>query len=83
MATKVYCAAMDCEYNSDKGICTAKKIELSANSVMTVWDGRQEFNKCKTFQKSQEAIEIETIVAEMYTRWRENNECNGNERDQM
>lgn len=73
MATKVYCAAMDCEFNNDKGICTAKKIALSANSVMTVWDGRQEFNTCKTFQKSQAAIEMETKVTEMWMRWKEEN----------
>lgn len=59
MATKIYCAAMDCEFCNEKGVCTAKSIALSAASVMTVYDGRQEFNKCKTFQKSQHAIEIE------------------------
>ena len=73
MATKIYCAAMDCEFNNDKGVCTAKKIALSANSVMTVWEGRQNFNTCKTFQKSQEAIEIETKIAEIWTRWNGNN----------
>lgn len=73
MATKVYCAAMDCEFNSDKGVCTAKNITLSANSVVTVWEGRQEFNKCKTFQKSQMALDIEEKVAEYYKRWKENN----------
>ena len=66
---KVYCAAMDCEFNSDKGTCTAKSIALSANSVMTVWDGRQEFNKCKTYQKSEEAIRIESMLTEYFKKW--------------
>ena len=58
---KVICAAIDCEFNVD-GKCHAKTICLSANSVMTMWEGRQEFNKCKTFQKSQQAKQIEEQI---------------------
>lgn len=76
MATKIYCAATDCEFNGDKGICTAKKVALSWSSIMTLWDGRQQFNKCKTYQKSMDAIKIENMVAEMYANWREENKGN-------
>lgn len=48
----VYCAAMDCKFNGDDGKCHAKSIVLSANSIMTVWEGRQQFNKCKTYEES-------------------------------
>ena len=74
MATKIFCAAIDCKYNSDKYICTAKTISLSANSVLTVWDGRQEFNTCKTFEKSQFAKDIDEKLAEHYKRWKENHD---------
>ena len=60
MATKIYCAAIDCEYYRDKdGRCMAKEICLSDHSVMTAWNERQRFQKCKTYQKSQQAIELE------------------------
>lgn len=50
----VYCASVDCKYNGDKNRCTAKGISLSSHSVMTVWDGRQEFWKCKNYEMSEE-----------------------------
>lgn len=61
---KVYCAAMDCEFNGDDGKCHAKSIALSANSVMTVWEGRQEFNKRKTYQESQASKDIKAVLEE-------------------
>lgn len=54
----VYCAAMDCKFNGDDGKCHAKSIALSANSIMTVWEGRQQFNKCKTYEESDRFKEI-------------------------
>lgn len=64
MATKIYCAAVDCEFCNDKGVCTAKKVALSWNSVVTMNDGRQTFNTCRTFQKSEHAAAIEKEFAE-------------------
>lgn len=61
--TKVYCADTSCEFLNDKGVCTLKKIGLAWMSVHTVNDGRQEFNKCRMYQKSQRAIEIEEFFA--------------------
>lgn len=58
MATKIYCAAMDCKFCNDKGRCTAKEIFLSCHSVSTVWEGRQEYNRCKSYEVSDEAREI-------------------------
>ena len=58
----VYCAALECKYHSDTNRCTAKKIILSSHSVMTVWNGRQEFLKCRSYEMSDEAKRIfETI----------------------
>lgn len=59
MATKIYCAAIDCEYYRDDGRCTAKTVCLSDHSVMTVWEGRQRFQRCKTYQKSKQMAEME------------------------
>ena len=44
---KVWCADEGCMYNFDH-VCKAKVINLSWNSVVTLWDGRQEFHKCRT-----------------------------------
>lgn len=61
--TKVYCADIDCKFNKD-GICKQNKIALAWNSVVTVHDGRQDYNKCKSHEKSQRAIEIEKFYEE-------------------
>ena len=70
---KVYCAAMDCEFNDDDGKCHAKDIALSDHSIQTLWEGRQRYQKCKTYQKSKDAIEIEEFiknaVAESKEKW--------------
>lgn len=58
MATKIYCASIDCKFCNEKGVCTAKNVELSWHSVMTVNEGRQYFNKCKAYELSEEAKEI-------------------------
>ena len=51
--TKVLCADVACKYHGDNDVCTARKIKLSWNSVMTTWEGRQEFHRCKTFEESE------------------------------
>lgn len=50
----VYCAALECKFHSDTNRCTAKRITLSSHSVMTLWNGRQEFWKCKQYEMSDE-----------------------------
>lgn len=59
MATEIYCAAIDCEYYREDGRCTAKTVCLSDHSIMTGWEGRQRFQRCKTYQKSKEMAEME------------------------
>ena len=59
MATKIYCAAIDCEYCREDGRCQSKTVCLSDHSIATVWDGRQRFQRCKTYQKSKEMAEME------------------------
>lgn len=54
----VYCADSSCKYNSDKNRCTAKQVTLSWHSVMTVWNGRQEFLQCRSYEMSDEAKRI-------------------------
>lgn len=56
---KIYCADVGCSFNNDKGVCTAKKVALSWHSVMTVWEGRQEYQRCKTRETSKEHRELE------------------------
>lgn len=63
MATKIYCAAIDCAFYRNDGRCTAKTVCLSDHSVVTVWDGRQRFQRCKTWQKSQHAAELQEKMA--------------------
>ena len=57
---KIKCAAVECQYNSKDNYCTADEtVILTAHSVMTFWDGRQQFWKCKNFAVSDEYREIE------------------------
>lgn len=57
--TKIYCADSSCKFLNDNGVCTAKTVALGWSSVVTVNNGRQEYNKCKTHEKSDRAKEIE------------------------
>ena len=59
--TKIYCADVSCKFVNDKGVCTQKTIALGWSSIKTVWDGRQEFNKCKMYEKSEESRKIEKL----------------------
>jgi len=47
---KVICAACDCIHNGKNNKCDAKSIVLSDEYVMTVWQGRQHYHKCKMYQ---------------------------------
>lgn len=46
--TKIICADVLCKYNGDKNVCMAPRVALEWSSIMTLWDGRKEFNTCKT-----------------------------------
>ncbi len=61
----VYCAAFDCKYNGRTNRCTAKRITLSWHSVMTVWEGRQEFWRCKNYEVSDEAKRLQETIKQM------------------
>ena len=63
---KIYCADMECIFNNDKGVCTAKKVALSWHSVVTLWEGRQEFNRCKTRQTSEAYKETEKLAKKLF-----------------
>lgn len=63
--TKVKCADLSCKYNNGIDTCKAKEISLSWSSVMTVWDGRQEFLRCKVYEKSDEFLAMQAKVAEI------------------
>ena len=62
MATKIYCAAIDCAFYREDGRCTAKTVCFSDHSVITVLEGRQRFQRCKTWQKSKECAEMEERI---------------------
>lgn len=56
---KIYCADLRCKYRDDKtGLCKAKEINLSSNSIMTLYEGRREFNTCKTMEESEQYKEL-------------------------
>ena len=65
--TKVWCADNGCRFN-DENLCTAKKINLSWCSVMTVHDGRQEYHRCRMrespaeFRRKKEQEMVETYA---------------------
>ena len=54
----VYCPCAECKYNGKNNKCKAKSITLSAHYVTTLWEGRQDFWKCKAFEMTEEAAEI-------------------------
>ena len=62
--SKIYCADTGCTFNNDKGVCTAKKVALSWHSVVTVWEGRQEFQRCKTRETSAKQRALEKRMEE-------------------
>ena len=64
---KVYCAAIDCAFNND-GRCRAKEIELSDHSIMTMWQWRQRFNRCKTFEESQLSKDMRKVIEPLIER---------------
>ena len=61
---KVFCACTECKYNDDEHMCTRDAIEMSWHSVMTIWNGRQEFMKCKQYEMSDEAKHIFYFISE-------------------
>ena len=62
--TKVYCSDAACQFNGEEGVCTLKKIALSWHSIATVNSGRQEFNRCNMYQKSERYKKIEEFMKE-------------------
>lgn len=69
---KVYCATIECKYWKDNNTCGAKEISLSDHSVMTLYDGRQHFHKCKSFEESEEAAEIRRFLEQLKPEHKEN-----------
>ena len=56
---KIYCADQSCEFNGEDGKCKAKSVALSWHSVVTMNDGRQEYQRCKTRQPSERYLAIQ------------------------
>lgn len=52
--TKIICAAVECKYNSDENVCTAKTITLGENFVHTVHQGQRQFWGCHRFEQSED-----------------------------
>ena len=63
---KIRCADVSCVYRNDKGVCTAKKVTLSWHSVMTMHDGRKEFNRCHSYKESKESSEIREFLKDLF-----------------
>lgn len=56
--TKIHCGCIKCKYNKE-GICTSKEISLAHNSVLTVYEGRKEYNSCNNKEDSAEYLELQ------------------------
>ena len=56
--TKIYCGDASCKFCNNHGVCTQKTVCLGWSSVMTAHDGRQEYHRCKTYEISERAKEI-------------------------
>lgn len=61
-AAKIYCAAPNCKFCNEKGVCTEKSIALSWHSVMTKYEGRQEYNRCESYEMSDKAREMQERI---------------------
>lgn len=61
---RIKCASVDCKWNSDTNMCTYGRtghtLLMSDHYVTTVYDGRQHFHRCKAFEKSERAKELES-----------------------
>ena len=60
---KVICATVDCKHN-DKYLCTLDEISLSDHSIVTVWEGRQHFWRCKNYEENEQSKRIKEILNE-------------------
>lgn len=72
--TKVYCASLDCEFHGNDNRCYAREINLADQSIMTLWNGRQRFNTCRTWQESQLSIDMKEALKPFYEKWKMNKE---------
>ena len=63
---KVTCASVECKYNGKNYQCTKNHINLSSHSIMTYWDGRQEFWKCKNYEPSTAYQEMLQEIANVF-----------------
>lgn len=61
---RIKCASIDCKWNSDSNMCTYGRtghtMLLCDSYVMTVHDGRQHFHRCKAYEQSDWAKELES-----------------------
>ena len=51
--SKIICAACDCKWNDVNNRCRAKEVHLEDNYIMTIYDGRQHFNRCQNYETSE------------------------------
>lgn len=49
--SKVVCAVVDCVHNGDDYVCNLKAIHLSDNYIMTKWNGREHYQKCREYKR--------------------------------
>lgn len=57
---RIKCATVECKYNNEASHCTYKgELLLNDCFVSTVHDGRQHYHRCKMYEKSEWAQELE------------------------
>lgn len=61
---RIKCASIECKWNNDTNMCTYGRtghtLLMSNHYVTTVHDGRQHFHRCKAFELSDRAKELES-----------------------
>lgn len=62
--TVIKCGSVDCKHNDDSNICQKSNIALSDCYYHTVNDGLQHFWRCRQYEKSDRAKQIEKQMKE-------------------
>lgn len=63
MMPKIVCARFECKHNKGN-VCKAKKVVLRSWGINTVHQGFKKMEECKTFEPSEEFLQIQKIISE-------------------
>lgn len=58
----IKCSNLKCKYRNDRGNCKAKNLTLVLNSVCTLFQGQQDYLKCKSFEIDEDYIKLKNKI---------------------